>query len=113
MNQDAAVIAAAEALGKELAAHPVVQKVDALVRELEADTEAKRLMADLRRHEEALMQKEAAGQPIEVADKHKRQELQQSVAVSSLLGRLQVAQMDYVDLMRRVDELIGGPGPNG
>ncbi|MEM9881681.1 MAG: YlbF family regulator [Planctomycetota bacterium] len=113
MSDDAAVMTAAEVLGKALAGHPAVRQVDTLLKELEADTEAKRLMADLRRHEEALLQKEAAGQPIEVAEKHRRQELQQSVAVNPLLGRLQMAQMDYVDLMRRVDALIGGPAAGG
>ncbi|MEM6457907.1 MAG: YlbF family regulator [Planctomycetota bacterium] len=110
MSTDDTVIAAAEALGRELASHPVVQKLEGLVKELEADTEAKRLMADLRRQEESLLKKEASGQPIEVADKHRRQELQQSVAMNPLLGRLQAAQMDYVDLMRKIDGLIGGSG---
>ena len=43
-------------------------------------------------------------------DKRKMQELQDRAASNPLLRELQMLQMDYVDLMRKVDERISGDG---
>jgi len=109
IDQQAILDAAAE-LGKLIAEHPATQKFEGLVKQLEADTDAQRLMNDLNRQNQTLTEKQAKGQPIEVDDKRKLQELQQSVGMNPILRDLQMAQMDYVDLMRKVDERIGGVG---
>ena len=110
MSDEQAILDAADTLGKLVGDHPATQKLEGLLKQLDADTDAQRLMNDLNRHNQALAEKQAKGEPIEVDDKRKLQELQQNVAMSAILRDLQMAQMDYVDLMRKVDERIGGVG---
>ncbi|MEO0514590.1 MAG: YlbF family regulator [Planctomycetota bacterium] len=110
MSDQQAILDAAATLGQLIAEYPATQKLEGLVKQLEADTDAQRLMNDLNRHNQTLAEKQAKGEPIEVDDKRKLQELQQAVGVNPILRDLQMAQMDYVDLMRKVDERIGGVG---
>ncbi len=111
------ILKAAQELGKQIGETDVAKRFETVLKKLEQDRDAQRLLADQQRHMETLMQKEASGQPIEVADKHKLQELQRAVATNMVLGELQLAQMDYLDLMRQVDAAINGgndaPAPEG
>lgn len=104
------ILTAAKDLGKLIAKHQAVVQLEKLTSQLQADVEAQRLLTDLNRHLQALGEKEAAGQPIEVADKHKLDDLQKKVISHPLLGQLQMTQMDYLDLMRQVDDAIS-PAP--
>ena len=101
-----AVLEAAAQLGKLLAAHPAFAAFNDVMTRLEKDTDAQRLVTDLRRHQQATAEKERAGQPIEVADKHKLRDLQAAAAGNDLLREMQQVEMDYVDLMRQVDAKI-------
>ncbi|MEM7626588.1 MAG: YlbF family regulator [Planctomycetota bacterium] len=104
-----AVLEAAQRLGTLIAKHPATQKLEGLLKQLDGDTDAQRLMNDLNRHRQTLADKQTKGEPIEVEDKHKLETLQQNVAGNAILRELQMAQMDYVDLMRKVDGTIS-PG---
>lgn len=110
MSDQQTILDAATTLGRLIAEHPSTQKLEGLVKQLDADTDAQRLMNDLNRHNQTLGEKQSKGEPIEVDDKRKLQELQQNVGLNPILRDLQMAQMDYIDLMRKVDERIGGVG---
>ena len=56
-----------------------------------------------------LAQKEATGQPIEVAEKKQLQQLQTTLAHNLTMRQFQTAQMDFEDLLRQVDEAVSGP----
>jgi hypothetical protein len=45
-----------------------------------------------------------------VEDKRQLERLQKAVVMNPTLRELQMVQMDYVDLMRRVDEAMAGAG---
>ncbi len=105
------ILKAAGDLGKMIAEHPAAKKFEDVTRKLQDDTEAQRLLTDFNRHMQTLQEKEAKRQPIEVADKHKLEELQAKVIKNKLVRDLQMAQMDFVDLMRRVDEAMQGQAP--
>jgi cell fate (sporulation/competence/biofilm development) regulator YlbF (YheA/YmcA/DUF963 family) len=109
MSDTESILKAAEALGEQIAEHPAAQKFNAQLKQLEEDIEAQRLITDLNRHHQALAEKQGRGQPIEVEDKRKLESLQQAVAGHALLRDMQMAEMDYVDLMRKVDEKLRGP----
>ena len=100
------VLAAAAKLGEQLSAHPAFAAFRAVAQKIEADTDAQRLLTDLRRHQQALAEKEQSGAPIEVGDKHKLRDLQAAAAGHELLREMQKTEMDYVDLMRQVDAKI-------
>lgn len=106
------ILSAAADLGKLISKHQAAIKFEQTVKQLQEDVQAQRLLTDLNRHLEKLGQKEAQGQPIEVADKKTLEDLQHKVIRHPLLSQFQMVQMDYLDLMRKVDEVIssGGPG---
>ncbi len=105
------ILKAATDLGKLIASHEAAKKVEGAIGKLQADVEAQRLLNDFNRAVQAVSEKEAQGKPIEVADKHKLQELQNKVVKNAVLRDFQLAQMDYLDLMRKVDEAMSGqPG---
>jgi len=105
------ILSAAEALGKLIAQHSAAKKFEDTVKKLQGDVEAQRVLNDYNRHLQKLGEKEASGKAIEVADKQHLEKLQQGVIRNPTLRDFQVAQMDYLDLMRRVDEAMQGGSP--
>ncbi|MEM1108705.1 MAG: YlbF family regulator [Planctomycetota bacterium] len=100
------ILEAADALGKRIAEYPATKKLKGLLKDLDDNPDTQRLMNDLNRHQQTLAEKQAQGRPIEVEDKRKLEELQQAAAADPTFRDLQIAQMDYVDLMRQVDQRI-------
>lgn len=107
------ILKAATDLGKLIASHDAAVKFEESVRKLQADVEAQRVLNDYNRFMNKLGEKEMQGQPIEVEEKKQLEKLQQSVVRNSVLRTFQMAQMDYLDLMRRVDDAMSGGGPEG
>ena len=105
------IVKAATELGKLIAGHPAAQRFESVAQKLQQDTAAQRVLTDFNRMADKIAQKEAAGQPIEVDDKRQLERLRGELIRNSLLQELQMAQMDYLDLMRQVDEVIGGHEP--
>ncbi len=108
MATDDQIIKAAAELGEKLGEHPKVGRLEAAIQKLKEDTEAQRALNDLNRHLQAVAEKEMSGQPIEVADKQRLQALQTEVVHNLVLREFQLAQMDYVDLVRRLDDAMYG-----
>jgi len=100
------ILDAARALGKRIATHDAARKFEECLTKLGADRDAQRLLNDLNRHTGLVAEKEQKGQPIEVDDKRKLEKLQSEVVQNSVLREFQILQMDYLDLMRKVDEAI-------
>jgi cell fate (sporulation/competence/biofilm development) regulator YlbF (YheA/YmcA/DUF963 family) len=108
------ILKAAKDLGTLVATHEAARKLEAAARKLEADVEAQRLLTDFNRLVSRLSEKEAAGRPIEVDDKRQLEKQQNLVIRNAILRDFQMAQMDYLDLMRKVDDAIsGGPAAPG
>jgi len=107
------ILDAAKSLGKLISTHPAAKRMDDLMKKLQSDREAQRALTDFNRHMQTLSQKEQMGQPIEVEDKRKMDQFQATVAANLVLRELQMAQMDYLDLMRQVDDLVGGAEGEG
>lgn len=97
---------AAAQLGTLISKHDAAAKFEAIIKNLKDDVEAQRLLNDYHRQLVALGEKESQGQPIEVEDKRRLTALQDQVTQHPLLRNFQIVQMDYLDLMRRVDEAI-------
>lgn len=106
MSTTEEILTKARELGDLIAAHPATKKMEELTKKLESDTDAQRAMTDYNRQLQTVAEKEQAGQPIEVEDKRKLESLQMAVIKNPLLRDLQVVQMDYLDLLRRVDETM-------
>ena len=104
------ILEQAQSLGKMIAGHKSVKKLEQMINQLQGDTEAQRVLNDFNRHLQTLEEKQSKGQPIEVEDKHKLEAAQLAVATNPVLRDFQMMQMDYVDLMRQVDVAIRGQG---
>lgn len=102
------ILDAATALGKQIGTHEVTIKFEKSLKALEDDIEAQRLLNDYQRHLAKIAEKESKGEPIEVEDKRRLEDLQGRVVSHDTLRSLQVSQMDYLDLMRQVDQAISG-----
>lgn len=102
------ILNSAKALGKQISTHEASIKFEKTLKALQADVEAQRLLNDYQRHMTKIAEKETKGDPIEVEDKRRLEDLQGQVVSHSTLRDLQVSQMDYLDLMRQVDEMISG-----
>lgn len=108
MPTTADILAAAENLGELLAKHDAALKLESSLKALKSNVESQRVLTDYNRHLQSLGEKEASGRPIEVEDKRKLETLQKAVIMNPLLRQFQQAQMDYVDLLRKVDEAMLG-----
>lgn len=110
MASEQEILDQAAKLGELLAEHDAVKKMEAATKAFEADTASQRGFTDYQRFAQSLQQKAQQGAPIEVEDKRRLEELQQAVINNPLLANMQRAEMDYVDLLRKIDAAIVGSG---
>ncbi len=106
MAEDYVLLAEARKLGELIGNQDAIKNYRELSRQLELDIGAKSLLEQFEQLMEQLAMKEASMQPIEIAEKQKAQSLQQSVAMHPLLKKLIGSQMEYMELMRKVQEAI-------
>ena len=109
MSSTQEILDAAQQLGQLIAQHEAAAKLQAALTALQADNDAQQALNDYNRQLQTISEKEAANQPIEVDEKHQLESLQKEVVRSPLLRNFQAAQMDYVDLMRQVDQAMQTP----
>jgi len=100
------IIAKARELGTMISNHSASTAYHEAMNSLENDVEAQRILTDYKRKAQTLSEKEAKGQPIEVEDKHALRELQSAMVMNPVLSKIQVVQMDYLDLMRKVESAM-------
>ena len=106
MTSTQEILAEAKKLGEMLKGHPAVEKLEKVVKELQDDTEAQRVLNDYNRFALKIQEKEEKAQPIEVDEKHKLADLHKQVVMNKVLQEFQMAQMDYSDLLRQVDSVM-------
>jgi cell fate (sporulation/competence/biofilm development) regulator YlbF (YheA/YmcA/DUF963 family) len=110
MASEQDILDQATKLGELIAEHDALKALDKATKAFEADVASQRAMADYQRFAQSLQQKAQSGGAIEVEDKRKLEDLQQAVITNPLLANMQRAEMDYLDLLRKVDGAIVGAG---
>lgn len=115
MASEQDILEQATQLGKLIADHDATKQLETASKAFEADVNSQRAMTDYQRFAQTLQQKAQSGGAIEVEDKQKLEQLQQAVITNPLLANMQRAEMDYLDLLRKVDGAIVGAGgaPSG
>ena len=108
MATEQEILEKAAELGEMIAEHDAVKKLQSAANAFQADVNSQRAMTDYQRMAQTLQQKAQQGGAIEVEDKHKLEALQQAVVTNPLLANMQRAEMDYVDLLRKVDAALLG-----
>jgi cell fate (sporulation/competence/biofilm development) regulator YlbF (YheA/YmcA/DUF963 family) len=99
----------AEKLGELIAQHPAVARFKQAQKSLAEDPEASRLLSDFERSLETLARQEASGVPITDAQQHTLQQAQSRVASHLKIKAMNLAQLEFVDLLRKVGQTYQKP----
>ena len=102
----AAIIELAGRLGKAIADSPQAAALRTAREDLSKHEDIKQTLEDFRVQQEKVAQLEAEQKPVEVDDKHKLQELHSTLVSSEIFKKYTAAQVEYVDLMRKVNQAI-------
>jgi len=105
----AQIIDAAEGLGKLLAQHPAVEKYKQAQRAVGEDPEASRLLGEFDRQIETLGRLEQSGAHITDAQRMQLESLQSRIVSHIKIKALNMAQVDFVDLLRKVSQTYQRP----
>ena len=100
------ILKLARDLGKQIAKHERFQALRQAEETVRNDAETRDLLAAAERQRKSLAEKESARKPIEPAEKHEMQRLNEALETNENLQPLAKAQADYLQLMKRVDEAI-------
>ena len=99
----------AEKLGKLVSEHAAVARYKQAQRSVAEDGEATRLFAEFERELEALDRQQQTGLPPTDAQRHKLESLQSRLASHIKIKALNMAQVEFIDLLRRVVQTIQKP----
>lgn len=99
----------AEKLGQLVAQHPAVERYKQAQKAVADDAEASRMMADFERTLSKLDQQAQAGLPITDAQRDQIETLQSKIVSHIKVKALNMAQVEFVDLLRKVTQTIQKP----
>jgi cell fate (sporulation/competence/biofilm development) regulator YlbF (YheA/YmcA/DUF963 family) len=108
MPDTSEILAEAEKLGNLVAQHPAVAKYKAAQKSVSEDPEASRLLREFERLLEQLARQEASGIPVTDAHRTQLESLQSQIMSHIKVKNLNMAQVDFIDLLRRVNQTIQG-----
>jgi cell fate (sporulation/competence/biofilm development) regulator YlbF (YheA/YmcA/DUF963 family) len=100
------ILAEAEKLGQLVAQHPAVQRYKDAQRAVANDPEAGRLLQEFDRAIETLGRQEAAGMPVTDAQRMQLEGVQSRVISHLKIKALNLAQVEFVDILRKVNQAI-------
>ncbi len=100
------IMDAADKLGQMVAQHPAIEKYKQTQKSVAEDADAARLMNDFNRHLMTLARQEESGMPVTDAQRHQLESLQAQLASHIKVKALSMAQVEFIDLMRKVSDAI-------
>ena len=98
------IMSAAERLGQLVAQHQAVEKYKQAQRSVAEDADASRLMSEFGRQIEALARQEQGGMRVTDAQRQQLESLQTQIASHIKVKALNMAEVDFTDLLRRVSQ---------
>ena len=101
-----AIIDLGERLGKAIADSPQAGKLRKARKAVAADAELSKVLSDFQAQSQKIASLEAEKRPVEVDDKHRLQSLHEKLVAADVFKALSSAQVEYVDLMRKVNEVL-------
>jgi len=100
------IITDAKALGKKIAAHPYTVAFLESARAVSQDAEARQLLDEYQKQAQRVQELETAGKAIEPDDKRKLTDCESRIAANEKLKDMTRHQMNYLDLMHRINNAI-------
>jgi cell fate (sporulation/competence/biofilm development) regulator YlbF (YheA/YmcA/DUF963 family) len=98
------ILDAAEKLGELLKQHPAVERFKSAQKGVNQDPEASRLLQEFERQLENLGRQEQQGKPVTDAQRTQLESLQSKIVSHLKIKNLNMAQMEFVDLLRKVSQ---------
>jgi cell fate (sporulation/competence/biofilm development) regulator YlbF (YheA/YmcA/DUF963 family) len=96
-------------IGELVKQHPAVARYKDARRAVEEDAEASRMMAELDRQLESLARQAQAGMPPTDAQQQQVEALQNRLVSNLKVKALNLAQVEFVDLLRKISQTIQRP----
>jgi cell fate (sporulation/competence/biofilm development) regulator YlbF (YheA/YmcA/DUF963 family) len=96
-------------LGELVAQHPAVARYKEARKGVEQDPDANRLLAEFDRQIEALSRQQASGMQITDAQQQSLEALQSKIVSHLKIKALNLAQVDFIDLLRKITQTIQRP----
>ena len=100
------ILSLAEQLGKDIAQSPQAVGLRAARAELNKQADLLQLLKDYQAQTEKIARAEHEGKPVEVADKHKLSDIHGKLVASEVFKRFTAAQVEYIDLLRKVNDVM-------
>jgi len=100
------IIELAERLGKAIAGSRPADRLRRARKAIEAEAQLSETLEEFRKQSEKVAKLEAENKPVEVEDKHKLRDLHEKLVGSEKFKNFTAAQVDYVDLMRKVNDAL-------
>ena len=100
------VMKLAEELGKAINDSPQAVALRKIRDELSKQPEITKLLKDYRGQSDKIARLEAEQKPVEIEDKHRLQELHGKLVATDMFKKYTAAQVEYVDVMRRVNDSL-------
>ena len=101
-----AIMEMAQKLGKAISESPQASKLRQAREELDKQQNVVQLLKDYQAQTDKVAKLEEEKKPVEVEDKHKLQELHDKLIASEAFKKLTSAQVEYIDLMRKVNATL-------
>ncbi|CAN5395575.1 hypothetical protein BH09PLA1_BH09PLA1_31780 [soil metagenome] len=102
------ILADADKLGQQVAQHPAIAKYRAAQKSVAEDPDASRLLRDFDRLLETLGRQEQSGMPVTDAQRTQLESLQSQIMTHIKVKNLNMAQLEFVDLLRKINQAIQG-----
>ena len=103
------IMDAAEKLGQLVAQHPAVERYKQAQKSVADDPEAGRLLQDFERQLGTLARQEESGMPVTDAQRQQLESLQSRIVSHLKIKNLNMAQVDFIDLLRKINQTIQRP----
>jgi cell fate (sporulation/competence/biofilm development) regulator YlbF (YheA/YmcA/DUF963 family) len=103
------LIAEAEKLGQLVAQHPAVGRYKDAQKAVESDPDAGRLMAEFNRQMDTLERQMQAGMNVTDAQRANIEALQARIVSHLKIKALNLAQVEFIDLLRKITQTIQKP----
>jgi cell fate (sporulation/competence/biofilm development) regulator YlbF (YheA/YmcA/DUF963 family) len=107
------ILDAAESLSKLVADHPAVARYKSAQKSVSEDPEAGRLTAEFNRQIETLARQEQQGIPVNDTQRQALETLQSRIMSHIKIKNLNMAEVEFIDLLRKVNQTIQRPLTEG
>src|SRR4051812_12177325 len=102
------ILAEADKLGTLVAQHPAIERYKQAQKAVADDAEANRAMADFEQQLEKLSRQEQSGMPVTDAQRQQLEAVQSRIVSNIKVKALNMANVEFVDLLRKVNQAIQG-----